>query len=257
MSKKKQVLPKNLSAKKKMEILEEYMDGAKVKELAESHNMSIHNMDKFIGRTCKRLNIVRETNALVNAQLLEEKLPEKVSNVRVSYNNPKLINEEFLALLSDEGATALSEAEQLYCVMYAQTGNNKKAIQASGLDAGIKTKEMIQMTVDHAMMLRGFYLRNRPQIASAVSQIQDKILKDLNISKDYVQTNLIQSIEELKEEVVDNPRVRSHLLKSIELLGKTIGAFQENINVTQVDANEAMQELINMAKNEAGTYESK
>ena len=181
-----------------MEILEKYMKGSKVRGLAKEYNTSFYNMEKFIGNTCKKLNIVRETNALVQSQIIEKNMPAGKTAV-VSYNDPKMINEKFLALLSTDSDGVLSAAEKTYCVMYAQTGNNKKAVQASGLDVGLKTKEHVQKTVDHAIMLRGFYLRHKPIITKAIDTLQEQNLKDLNISKGYVQINLIQSIEELKE----------------------------------------------------------
>jgi len=248
------VKPKDLSPAKKWEIFEKYMNGSKVADLALEYNMKFPTMDKFIGLTCKKMNIVRETNALVNAQNMKEIY--KLDTAKVSFIHPETINEEFTKRLSPDDDPLLSEAENIYCVVYAQTGNNPKAMKASGLDAGVKTGEHIQTTVNHALMLRGIYLRNRPKIANAITLQQQQILKDLEITKDYVQSTLVQNIEELKEVVVDDPKSRGHLLKSIELLGKTIGAFQENIKVENIDPADGLRTLIEMTKNhESGNYE--
>lgn len=249
--------PKSISDKRKWMILDDYMSGLKVKDLAEKYNMYFVTMEKFLTITIKKLNMVRETNALVNAQKIEKALSVRgVKSVKVSYNDPKLINEKFLELLSDPESAELNEVEKTYCVMFAQTGNNKKAILAAGLDVAINTTDRIQSTVDHVIMLRGYYLRNRPLVASAINTLQEYNMKALNVDKDFVQLNLVQNIEELREEVVDSPKARSHLLKSIELLGKTIGAFQENIRVEQIDPADGLRTLIEMTKkHETGDYE--
>lgn len=250
----KKVRPSDLSGKKKMLILEEYMGGTSSEELAATHNIHPETMDKFLGNICRRINIVRKTNALVNNQKVREKLPKGV-NPKVSYNDPELINKEFLSLLAPDDSYELSGAEQAYCLMMAKTGNNIKAIVASGLDVGIKTTEHIYKTVEYAMMLRGNYLRRIPRIASAISLLQDESLRNININKDFIQIGLLQNIEELREQAADSPKARTNYLKSLEMLGKTIGAFQENLTITNVDPADTLDAMLKMAKDAKGVYE--
>lgn len=254
MTAKKKVKPSALSDKKKMVILEAYMGGASPSELATTYNIHPESMEKFLGNICRKLNVVRQTNALVNNQRIQEKLPVG-TKTKVSYNDPELINEEFLNLLAPEGSYELTGAEQAYCVMMASTGNNIKAITAAGLDGGLKTTEHIVKTMDYAVMLRGNYLRAIPRISAAIKLLQDEALRDVNINKDYVQIKLLQNIEELGEQASYDPKARTNYLKAIEMLGRTIGAFQENISISQIDPASSLKTLIDMAKNEVGEYE--
>jgi hypothetical protein len=254
MKGKKQIKPNDLSDKKKMLILEKYMDGATSSDLAAEYNILQVTMDKFIGNVCRKLNIIRETNALSNAELVQENLPEGTI-VQVSYNNPELINSQFLDLLSADGDLTLSEREKAYAFMYAKTGNNVKALVSSGLDIGLKTTEHIQMTIHHALMLRGYFLRQRPMVASAINLLQDEMLSSTAVNKDYLQISLLQQIEELKEQAADDPKYRTLLLKSLELLGKTIGGFSENITVTTASPADTLDAMIRMAENAKGVYE--
>jgi len=211
---KKKIKPSALSDKKKMVILEAYMGGTSSAELAIIHNMNPDTMDKFLGNICRKLNIVRQSNALVNNQRIQEKLPAGVVT-KVSYNDPELINEEFLSLLAPEGSYELSNSEQAYCVMMASTGNNIKAITAAGLDGGLKTTEHIVKTMDYAIMLRGNYLRAIPRISAAIRLLQEESLRDININKDYIQIKLLQNIVELEEQVSYDPKARTNYLRAI------------------------------------------
>ena len=217
-------------------------------------NMNPETMYKFLGNICRKLNIVRQSNALVNNQRIQEKLPAGTVT-KVSYNDPELINEEFLSLLAPEGSYDLSNAEQAYCVMMASTGNNIKAITAAGLDGGLKTTEHIVKTMDYAIMIRGNYLRAIPRISAAIKLLQEESLRDININKDYIQIKLLQNIVELEEQVSYDPKARTNYLKAIEMLGRTIGAFQENLVVTASDPAATLDAMLRMAKDAKGVYE--
>ncbi len=69
------------------------------------------------------------------------------------------------------------------------------------------------------------------------------------VSKEYVQSELVSQLEELKEVCIDDPRQRSNLLKTVELLGRSIGAFSDKIQVEEVSPNQALDKLIEMSKN--------
>jgi hypothetical protein len=62
---------------------------------------------------------------------------------------------------------------------------------------------------------------------------------------------LVGQIEQLKEVVSYEPRQRTNLLKAIELLGRTIGAFVDRLEVEEVDAKSGLQILMERAKKEA------
>ena len=251
---KKKVRPSDLSGKKRMDILDEYMSGVGVPELADTYNIHKETLHKFLGNICRKINIVRQSNALTNSQQIQEKLPKGVI-VAPNYSDPELINEEFLSLLAPIESIELSGSEKAYCLMMASTGNNTKALKVAGLDSGLKSTEHIVKTLDYAMMVRGNYLRAIPRIAAAITLLQDESLRDVNINKDYVQIKLLQNIEELGEQASYDPKARSNYLKAIEMLGRTIGAFQENLVVTSSDPAATLDAMLRMAKDAKGVYE--
>lgn len=251
---KKTVKPSAISDKKRMNILDDYMAGASAKELAVTYNMNSESMEKFIGRVIQKLNVVRQTNALVNNQRILTKLPAGTKTT-VSYNDPELINEEFLSLLGEEGAYELTSSEQAYCLMMARTGNNIKALTSSGLDCGLIASTHIVKTLHYAMMLRGNYLRLIPRISSAINLLQDESLRDVSINKDYIQIKILQNIVELEEQVSYDPKARTNYLKAIEMLGKTEGAFQENLTITSSDPAATLDAMLKMAETAKGVYE--
>ena len=64
-------------------------------------------------------------------------------------------------------------------------------------------------------------------------------------SKEFVQKTLIQTIRELQEDVGDNGSNRNNLLKSIELLGKTIpGSFTETVRTEEVSPKDTLTLLM-------------
>ena len=55
------------------------------------------------------------------------------------------------------------------------------------------------------------------------------------------------------------PRQRGNLLKSLEMLGRTIGSFTDRVEVEETDAKSGLDILMEKIKDEEGvaTYESK
>lgn len=178
------------------------------------------------------------------------------------------INEEFLAKLSKEEDEALTEAEQVYAWVFVHTGDNEDAIIKAGLDVGIgqpkeekveqegKKKKITHTDLkklrNNAFKLRGYYLRSKKNIKQYIQELREKRLADTNVDKDYIQSQLITLIEQLKEE--GGRSSSGNLLRAIEMLGKTIpGTFSETINVAEVRPDEALDKLLELTKANIGS----
>ncbi len=134
-----------------------------------------------------------------------------------------------------------------YANIYAHTGDNRQAIAASGLDAGLVGRKRDDQA--NMIKLRGVYVRNRPQVAAAINAIRDKIIEDLTVDKSLIQNELLQQIKQLKEEVADKPNQRGNLIKCIEMLGKSIpGTFAERLEVHKVDKQQSLSTLVEQLK---------
>lgn len=173
----------------------------------------------------------------------------------------KHINEEFLAKLSKEDE-ALSEAEQIYCWIFIHTGNNREALEKSGLDVGLipnleefatpngprtKRHRKFEVNLRNGLALRGYYLRSKSNIKDYLHSLRERKLEDINVDKGYIQSQLITLIEQMKEE--GDTKQRGNLLRAIEMLGKTVpGTFSETINVTDVRPDEALDRLLALTK---------
>lgn len=82
--------------------------------------------------------------------------------------------------------------------------------------------------------------------------LKEARVEDIKASKQIVQHELINQVEQLKEAVArgSNPSTRGHLLRALELLGKTVGAFEDRLTVTNENAAESLDRLLEMAKAE-------
>lgn len=232
----------------KFKVFQKYKEGNSLLDISKQMNFSYKPLVDYIKTFYDELVITRETEQLKPAKDIQTFAEQKLTDHRLSH----LVNQNFLALLSDEEEQQLNPAEHLYVYTYSSTGNNLKALEAAGLIEDIKGKNKkgkLEGSAKHVAKLRGIYLRNRPKISTAIKLIQEEIIERLHLDKSYVQTNLIQNIEELKEEVADNPRQRGALLKAVELLGKTLpGTFSETVQIQQIDPSQTINKLIELAK---------
>jgi hypothetical protein len=97
--------------------------------------------------------------------------------------------------------------------------------------------------------MRGYYLRNKDNIAQYIKQLREEKLSDLQIDKGFIQSQLVSEIEYMNEE--GDSSKRNVKLKAIELLGKTIpGTFTDTIQIEEVSPDKALDTLLDMAKAE-------
>jgi len=127
-------------------------------------------------------------------------------------------------------------------------------LQQSGFDIGIP-QNLSKVTKDYLFKIRGQFLRDIPYVKQYIKEDQDRKIAEYRVEKPQIQMDLVGQIEELKEVVVDDPRQRPNLLKAIEMLGRTIGAFTDRVEVEETDAKSGLEIILERAKREAaGTY---
>lgn len=148
----------------------------------------------------------------------------------------------------------LTDHEAMYAYYYSYTSNNTKALIDSGLDAGLQKPRSKGSTIsyDNALKMRGYFLRGKPNVKEYIIDLRKRKLSDMNCDTQYVQSTLVQQIEFMQEE--SDPRMKTNLLRAVELLGKTIpGTFSETIKIEEVRPDEALDTLLEMAKKAAVT----
>jgi len=227
----------SLTEEEKYKILEMYMSGCDIDEICKDVARDKGNVTKFINHTITSLNTVKETRELVTTT--------NIPKPTTSASSSQFITPQFLSLIESNG--------EMYAYYFAQTGDNHFALHQSGLDVGIY-KGMSKKTKDYISRVRGQFLRDIPHLRKIIQREQDRRINEYNLEKPQVQMELVNQIEELKELSITDPKYRPQLLKAIELLGKTIGAFQENIHVEETDAKTGLDILMAKVKGEVSTY---
>lgn len=229
-----------------MEVVRLYAEGKMpISEIALVTGASEENVSSIVNRHWKQLTNMREARALMGgAKHGHLDAARSLKELRTT----ELINDDFLRMLSEDNVALLSEPESIYAWTYCHTGNALEAMKVSGLDVGFhkdKARET-RLSYDRAVLLRSAYLNDKPNVAAYIKEIREQRLQDLNINKGTIQSELLDQLAFMKNQ--GDPRQRRDILRTIELLGKTIGAFTENIQISEVSPSNALDHLIDMAK---------
>jgi hypothetical protein len=193
-----------------------------------------------------RLNSAYELNYMANIQKTQIDDTAIQKALQVTF-----ISDQLQDMLSDDFTEVLTDHELMYCYIFANTGSNELALAESQLDTVLNDKTPIRLRY------LGMFLREKPNVKQFIKALQDEKLKQLDTSKERVQVELITQIEQLKEitAIGDglNATNRSNLLRAIEMLGKSIGAFTDRVELSEVKATDALDKLIEMAKEAQGS----
>ena len=235
---KKKRTPGKLSDGEKFQVIKMWVENAKYMDIANEFCMDYHTTNEWLRKFVNSVLAMHETRQLMKGG--------KVSNASLSLDAPvstsKAIDKDFNALLSDESIDILNDAENIYVSTIIATGNTRKALALSGFDVNIDYASKAHGWLCRA---RGAYLNSRPKISAAIKKEEDLMIASSTSSKEYLQKTLIQQINEMQEQVSENPQSRSQLLKSLELLGKTIpSAFTETVRTEEVSAKSTLQLLM-------------
>lgn len=221
------------------------MEGKTVRQIAEETGSTPKAVDVAINSHIKSVNNLRETQLLV----ANSNTPVNKKNSSKGLHNLQsvgTINDQFLSHLSpDPTSEILTDEESLFCHVYAITGDGYLAIQESGLDiallpSGKKNKDM-------CMKLRIRYLLSRPNIKKFIQELKaDKWLQEAKkVNKVFIQSELLELLDQLKFNPTAKP---NDILNTLKLLGQTVGAYVETIQVSEIDPKEALSDLIEMVK---------
>ena len=236
-------LREGLTDAEKFSCLDQYGKGVPITDIAKAVSRDKDMIRKFIQKQLKEMNTVRETNDMAKG------VPSNV--LRQMGSAPtKFLTKAFMDKLIDTA--------EVYAYHFAATGDNEFAIKQSGLDVGI-AKNVALGTKRYAYRVRGQFIRNQPMVSQYIKREQEIRLQEYNVEKAHIQHELIHQVEELKELVKYEPRQRGNLLKSLEMLGRTIGSFTDRVEVEETDAKSGLDILMEKIKDEEGvaTYESK
>jgi len=181
----------------------------------------------------------REANALIMSE------PDTYSNLAVDkLKKTEVLNEEFFSLLSPPDSNLLTEEEALFSWILVHKGDSQEAIEESGLEVGLfKTQ---RVTYKRGLLTRSLFLQQKKNVANYITELRERKYYSNDIDKKYVQELILEEIGKAKQRGDNKDAVNIRQL--IELLGRSIGAFTERIEIHDVDPSKSLDLLIEMAK---------
>lgn len=228
-------------AERKWLILEEYLRcKLSIPDIAIKYSTSPDKVERFISKLYKNFQNVRETKMLLQSQ----RAPEYFKSIQKNHLDPDRINREFLSKLSDPLSPSLTNEELIYCELFVSDGDSCKAIEESGLSVGIDKGD--RGSYQNAIKLRDFYLRKKENIKEYILFLQRERVKLLETGKSHIQSELLALVEKLRNN--GDPKLVPSLLKAIELIGRSIGAFEDKQVIEHVHGDDALDRIISKAK---------
>ena len=239
----------NIPISRKYKIIEDYLDPSlSVAAIAEKYNTTPGAIENVVRRHYQSLQNVRETRVLISSQ--------SAAGLKVatsSYLNPDKINEQFLEKLSEPDSLYLTDNEMVFAELFNFNGDEIQALEEAKLNGGLhKPKDKGDREEYYsALKLRAFYLRRKPNVVRYLEEIQKEKLKTIVEGKGFIQSQLLSIMEKVKN--LDSERAAMTHLKCIEQLGRTLGAFEENINITGLDGDSAIDRILQKARDAKAT----
>lgn len=235
------------------EIMEEMIQGRRLIDICSDRKIDYHSTQRKLNSFRDCLNTAWELHTIMKVKE-GGMTQEQVDNALVTrYLQPSLA-----PFLSKANCSTLTEQEIVYCWVYVNSGSNNVALRESGFSDLIKdTKNRTAY-----MNLLGIFLREKLNVAKYIEALQKSLIENTDVSKQYVQSELIKQVEQLKEVCASDgsrPADRSNILKAIEMLGRSVGAFTDKIQVEEMNPNDALDILVKKAQEpiEAGEYSVK
>jgi hypothetical protein len=229
-----------------MEIVNDFLFVGDYSKLSDKYKVTRNTLRDGISSFRNRLNSIYELHYMANAKKAE--LSTEVIEKALSTT---FVSQELRDMLSDDHTELLTPQEILYCHLFVNTGSNELALKESQLDTCLKDKTPVRI------QYLGMHLREKPNLKLYIQALQKEQIEEIEANKSLVQYELVKQIEQLKETLAHGGKKadRGNLIKCIELLGKTVGAYEERVRVTEVNAADALDELVEMAKKEVAKIE--
>lgn len=224
-------------------LIEDYLNSELTLEaLSEKYSIPKTRVESIIKDTYREFQNVRETRLMVSNRKSD---PSYIQKIQSEYIDPERINREFLNRLSDPNSEKLTDYEMLFCEYLVDKGDEILSIIESGLDIGLNRDS--KSKYKNSIVLRAFYLKRKPNINLYLKELEKaKILEIEEDIKGRVQSKLLSTIEKLGSS--SDPKSTSLVLRAIELLGKTKGVFEERQVIEHVDADGALDRILERAR---------
>lgn len=248
----------NLSESDRLEIVKAYMESElSNKEIAEQYNTSETNVELIVSRHWKSLTNVREAKALVGDQM--NNLNHRGGNYHALKAIQKVpsINQDFISLLSDPDSEVLTDQELQYCFNYIATGDNYQSLHEAGLHVGIMGNAGDKKRHEYQLScrLRGHYIRQKRNVAKYLQELKEKKYLPEIIDQAFVQREILEHLYQLKSRN-DDGACDAKIERTIEMMGKTVGAFSDVIKVQEVDPSKALDYIESLSAADAHLVET-
>ena len=237
--------PENLTKAQRYEIIDDYIySSLSNSQIAEKYSTSEGNVSLIITRHFKALANVRETKSLIHTQFY-------VNGSTISKDSvldTDKINKEFLDLLSDPDSTALSDNELMFCELYNDNGDEVRALEESKLNLGLRRSKdpSDREEYENSLRLRSFYLRRKPNVGAYLNKLKSEKIQRIINGKEFVQNELLEVIERLKNSGGD--KNLSTYLKAVVELGRSYGAFEDKLSVSELSGDSALDKILMKAR---------
>lgn len=220
-----------LSNEEKYQCLHMYMEGKSYREIGKALDMSSSTLSSALSTFVRSLTLVQETNKLENSRVSPI--------IDRTVKSCKEISEEF----KDDA----EELGLIFAWYYGKTNDIRFSLKAAGLDKGIPGNTAVN-TRNYILRVRGQYLLSSPVIQKEVATVREQEIVDNKVDRKYVMSEILGQLEEEKLLREDNPQSRTNSIKLIKMLGDSVGAFTTNINVQEVNPEDSLQMLIELAE---------
>ncbi len=236
----------NLKPEEKWAILFDYYSLKKTnREIADSYSIKEGALEDFIRGIYRKFQNARETKVLIGSQGAN---PNYTSTIIKDHVSSEVINGPFLKKLSSD-EDILTDAEILFSEFFLEYGDDAKALEKAKLAIGLKkygAKGEINPEYQDALIMRSFYLKRKPNISLYIAEQKKKNISVLKDGKEYLQSSLITLIDQLRNSG-DNRQLPS-LLKAIELTGRTMGAFDDKLSISDGNGDDVLDAILAKAK---------
>lgn len=220
------------------EILDKYLKGTTTSQLSLQYHYTEDKLIQMLEEHYRDVVNAKEAHSLaITSKDGYNPIHEKLKAVET-------ITEDFLSLLSPPDSSTLSEEEALFAWVFVHKGDSIEALEEAGLGVGLFKDRA--PTYRRGLLTRSLYLQNKNNIAQYIKELREKKYYTEDVTKQYIQQELLEQIAQMK--LRGDKRDAVNLRQTIELLGKTIGAFTEKIEVHEVDPSRSLDLLIEMAK---------
>jgi predicted DNA-binding protein YlxM (UPF0122 family) len=231
----------SLSTSDKYSVLRDYIKNTTITEIAKKYNVPHRTIETFISKFYKEFTTSKELHSLLSTY---SALPRYKNNFR----KPSYISDELIKKIEEE------DADLIYAHSYHLTKDNTQSLK----EASLFNLHRIHCSSDvntNADKLKGQYIRSIPRVKAELQRLREENLKSSPVNSDYIRSSLLEQLEQLNSYEYLGTKERQLLLRTLELLGKSVGAYSDKVIVETVDPNEALDRLIHMTKESTYTIE--